>query len=725
MLAAELADDQHRRVLFVPLHLLNFTGDIQVALRNFVRTAGILSHDPLDPEQGDERLLIFFDGLDEVALEGHAGRQAAHNFAVQVNTLVKTVNLRGPRLLVVIGGRELVVQATSFLFQHPRQILRLLPYQVSGKDYDEVDEGARPDDLEQDRRYVWWQKYGQTAGGGRVPEGVPEELNREDLLPITRQPLLNYLVALSHARKKLDFSQSITLNEIYADLLEAVYERRWGEPESHAPEPRKDKWEFRDAPRADPGHPTVRALRWNDFIEILEEVALLSWHGTGRTVNASDVKDTCDRLGLTAKLEAFKEGAEQGAVSLLVAFFFRQAKELGSEPSFEFTHKSFGEYLTARRIVNEIDNMDEGRASNRENHRKGKRLEVALLDWARLTGPSAIDQDLLAFITHEIALKLKLGSAVASWHATLIELMNDQLENGMPMTMLNLESYQEMTRQARNAEECLLAAIFACASALNSAARGCERVQSGIAWPSEFGLRDLLRRLVQGQGYVPLANQCLGWIAAEEQRLVSTDLFGANLEGAQLERADFEGADLQVANLEGADLFGASLSRAYLKRAHLFGASLEGVNFEEADLEFAMLFDAQLEGANFERAHLEDANLETAGLKGGNLKGAHLEGANLNAADLERAQLEGAHLHGAQLEGANLIGANFYRAHLKKANLSKANLEEANFKGASLEQANLRGANLEGVDLETARSLRGAKIDPQWLERLCINPQRL
>jgi uncharacterized protein YjbI with pentapeptide repeats len=726
ILAAELANGEHRRVLFVPLHLLNFTGDIQVALRNFVRNAGILSHDPLNLEEGDEKLIIFFDGLDELALEGHAGRQAAHSFAVQINTLVKTLNLREPRLLVIIAGRELVVQATSFLFQNPRQILRMLPYQISKKDYDEIDIVMKPDDFRQDRRHVWWRKYGRAGGGGRLFDGVPEELNRDDLLPITRQPLLNYLVALSHAREKLDFTKAITLNEIYADLLEAVYERRWGEPESYAPTPRREKAETRFAtPQANPGHPTVRALGWDDFIDILEEVALLSWHGTGRTIKASEVMDTCDRLGLTAKLDAFKEGAEQGAVSLLVAFFFRQARELGTEPSFEFTHKSFGEYLTARRLVNEICNISDERSRNRQYRKQGKDIETSLLDWVRLAGPSAIDQDLLTFVTQEIGLKLKRRESVANAHATLIELMNDQLENGLPMTMLRLECHQEMTHQARNAEESLLGAIFACATTLNGEATYGKCVQSEIAWPTEFALRDLLARLVQEQSDVPLANHFLGWITAEGQRLISTDLYGANLQGAQLERADLEGANLQDANLEGASLLGARLYRAYLKEANLYGANLEGVDFEEANLQLALLTDAHLKGANLERAHLEEAVLEGADLEGTNLNRAHLENAHLREADLEGALLEGAHLNGADLQGVNLSSAHLLRALLRKANLSMANLEGANFKGAHLEGANLKGANLEGTNLEEARSLRAAQIDPEWLERLGIDPKRL
>jgi len=54
---------------------------------------------------------------------------------------------------------------------------------------------------------------------------LPKELIHPDLDEITAQPLLNYLVALSFTRGKLDFSSDINLNSIYSDLVAAVHER--------------------------------------------------------------------------------------------------------------------------------------------------------------------------------------------------------------------------------------------------------------------------------------------------------------------------------------------------------------------------------------------------------------------------------------------------------------------------------------------------------------------
>jgi hypothetical protein len=363
---AELAADWQkqlagtpRRVLFAPLHRFNFTGDLQLTLRNYLSAAGILptDYDPLDASSGTPRLLIFFDGLDEISEQGRPGREAIQRFAGQVGILARTLNHTQPRVFFMLGGRQLSIDASREHFQRPRQVLHALPYRVAAEKGDyEVDPNTGPGDLSADLRPLWWQQYG--AAKGKPYAGLPEAVDRPDLVPITSQPLLNYLLAQSLERGRLDFSAPISLNQIYGDLLTAVYERHWGDAEE-VPVARA---RGRTMPR--PGHPALTPLAWEDFVRLLEEVALLAWHGTGRTVSANAVEKACEELRLKAKLEAFKQGAEAGAVSLLVSFFFRQAARIGGEPSFEFTHKSFGEYLAGRRLIRTIATTHDQRERN-------------------------------------------------------------------------------------------------------------------------------------------------------------------------------------------------------------------------------------------------------------------------------------------------------------------------------------------------------------------------
>ncbi len=383
-LAAELADawpedaaGVPRRVLFVPLHRFNFTGDLQITLRQYLAATGILpaDFDPLDGTTGVPRLLIFFDGLDEISEQGRPGRDAIQRFAGQVDVLARTLNQASPRVFFILGGRELSVSVSRQHFQQPRQVLHVLPYCLRNADDYHAGPDTGPADLRVDLRDLWWHKY--AIAKGKTYHSLPKSVARSDLAPITSQPLLNYLLAQSLERGQLDFSIELSLNEIYGDLLLAVYERHWGDPEQIPP--------ARDAspkkPR--PGHPALLPLAWEEFVQLLEQIALLAWHGAGRTVRADAVQRACEDLRLKDRLEAFRQGAEAGATSLLVSFFFRQAARIGGEPSFEFTHKSFGEYLAARGLVRAMAEIQDDRADKAKRRRSWSE-ETTLVDWCRL-----------------------------------------------------------------------------------------------------------------------------------------------------------------------------------------------------------------------------------------------------------------------------------------------------------------------------------------------------
>ncbi len=115
-------------------------------------------------------------------------------------------------------------------FRRPRQILNLLslfPQSNARVRWKPIPRKRRicrhKKLLKDDLRQQWWRNYGKL--NGQAYEGLPKELMRRDLDEITAQPLLNYLVALSLTRDKLDFKKDINLNSIYADLIAAVHER--------------------------------------------------------------------------------------------------------------------------------------------------------------------------------------------------------------------------------------------------------------------------------------------------------------------------------------------------------------------------------------------------------------------------------------------------------------------------------------------------------------------
>lgn len=650
--AANQAQKGKIPVLFIPLHHFEPSDDLVDAVGKFVRDDGFLRHNPLDKDKADSRLLIIFDGLDELAIQGKIATETAKQFVCEVQKKVERFNARENCLQVLISSRELVVQANISDFRKPQQILHILPYFVTEderKNY--IDEQNL---LQQDQRQIWWQKYGNASG--RAYDGLPQELNQDNLTEITAQPLLNYLVALSFNQQN-KFPTDGNLNAIYANLLTAVYQRGW----------------------AGYQHPAIRGIDETDFVRILEEIALASWHGDGRTTTVREIEAHCENGNLKRLLDKFQKSAKLGVIRLLIAFYFRESGVKEQEKTFEFTHKSFGEYLTGKRIVREVRLIHKKLKARQDDPDEGWNEREALKRWAILCGASHIDEYLFKFVADEM--RLQNASDVGNWQQTLCHLISFMLHHGMPMERLTPRpDFQEENRQARNAEEALLAVLNACARVTETVSK--------IQWhtPEAFGI--WISRL-QGQRITTNTDvfclNCLSFLDLQGCVLVFKDIVQANLERANLENANLKGANLVRANLKRANLEGANLEGANLVRANLVRANLKGTNLEGANLEGANLEGANLENTNLARANLAQANLARAflvrvNLTRANLKGANLKEANLARANLLRAYLKGANLEGANLEEANLEEANLLRAFLVRANLERANLERANLK---------------------------------------------
>ena len=513
------------------------------------------------------------------------------------------------RLQILITGREVVVQE---VFQKPDQILHMLPYFISEEDRNKQSGEIYIDDREMlntDQRDIWWQKYALATN--QVYGALPGILKRSNLIEITAQPLLNYLVALSFVQGQLTLSEETSLNTIYADLLNAVYERGYENNRRHI---------------------AIGDMSKKQFVRILEEIALSAWHdGDGRITTVREIEEHCENNGLRRLLAVFEEGAKAGITRLLAAFYFRQSGIRSDEKTFEFTHKSFGEYLTACRIVRAMERIQKQLDRRKDDMEEGWDERKALLYWANACGPTRMDVYLLNFLRAEVALKDK--SWVARWQITFSHLIGVMLRQGMPMERVEPAlKFQAMNQWAINSEEALLAALSCCALVTKDISK--------IDWPTTEACGAWLNRM-QGQRTGEenvVVSMSLGYLDLSYSTLFFCDLYRANLNGVNLSEASLDQAFFYHANLSGASLEGASLYRARLDEANLDGASLVRTRFTQASFDRASLEGANLSGASLEGANLREANLEGANLREANLREANLEGANLKGANLDNTQ---------------------------------------------------------------------------------------
>ncbi len=584
MFAASQAAKRSFRVLFVPLHRIDFSKPLDEALGEWVSLQFKLTESPLDPNVLD-RLLIIFDGLDEIEKAGEVGLEVAKQFVADIAGTVGRFNHSGEiRLQVLITGRDLAVQANSGEFKKDGQVLQVLPYLVSRKVREDKEFVDTKGDIETDQRSIWWRKYGQSGGYGYTT--LPEKLNIQELEEITTQPLLNYLVAFSYTQKQIDFSKEVNHNTIYEGLLSAIYKRVW----------------------ADKKNLLLKGISQTQFIYFLEEVAVTAWHGEGRTTTYMKVEDRCKDTGLS-ELFGQLDTMKKTIARLLLAFYVRETSS--ENKCLEFTHKSFGEYLTARRIVRAVGDLHEALEHRRTKYTGGYTEPEALLQWAKLCGPKPIDGYLLEFVRCEI--RLKDEKTVSDWRETFCRLFNTMLRGGMPMEQLGL-TFKEQCRQAKNAEESLLIVAHLCADQTQT--------QLKIKWPKETDCRDWLAWIQNQMDGVEIRQirDCIRWLDFSNLSLRQANLYKINLYGASLEGADLVRANLEQAYLVTTNLFRAGLADATLRRANLIRANLNRANLVRANLEGAYLQKALLQ-----KAHLEDANLFMANLKGANLEDANLE----------------------------------------------------------------------------------------------------
>jgi hypothetical protein len=228
-----------------------------------------------------------------------------------------------------------------------------------------------------------------------------------------------------------------------------------------------------------------------------------------------------------------KSSGQARITKLFTAFHF-QARGSG-DSTFEFTHKSFGEFLTAKRLVRAMEEINE----EYRKVRRGWTEKVSLKHWAEVCKSGTLDFDILEFVRQEVRLIYRERPAIIEqWQETCCKLIEYLLREGLPMEEFGGLSFYQMNNRAIQSEIMLLALLNACAI--------CTEKLSIINWIDNRTFGTWLARM-QGQKDFSdrsIAALCLSWL---------------NLDGAML-----VGSRLDVASLDGASLSGAHLDWAHL-----------------------------------------------------------------------------------------------------------------------------------------------------------------
>ena len=663
-LAANLAKNEGLRPLFIELQKLSFDGRLVDEIGDLLtKNEESFKNTPLLENYKDPQrpFVLIFDGLDELARPGGKGADdLARDFAHALDMLLQNLNTSDTlRAVAIVTGRDTIIQAlksrTSGLADcHVLEACGYAPMIDISINHSTASLEAV------DQRPAWWKRYAAATGKSA---NVPMAFVASELEELSNEPLLCYLLALADIANQNWQDVADNPNKIYQKLLHDVWDRKWGDG-------RKG--------------PTKSITKESDFDLLMETMGLAAWHGDGGENRIATMSGFRDAFAITRAEEVWKKfnedqanNQEKSLSSLALTFYFKRPNT--DSDGFEFSHKSFSEYLVARFLFRSAMELAE------DFNQPRRTPESLLQDWLKIASPTCINEYIFPFIrnearTHDI--KTLRGARTA-----LEKLFSIVIRDGMPAHKGIACTWRLAEQMQRNGEIALLACLNAIIRELFDRDPNTELLS--FDWgQDETAPARFIRRLIDSQGaddfnFIGLSHIDFNVIALP---LFMNSLF---LAYADLEQCRFARANLTYSNFTRATLTQTQLINANLSRASLMHTQLRHADLAHANLTHADLTHANLAHANLTDADMTHADMTHAVLRHADMTHAVLRHAVLRHADLSDIDLTGADLEGVDLMRANLMHANLTGADLTGANLTDANLTDADLTGAVIDNANL------------------------------------
>jgi len=631
ILASRLTYENDYKVLYIPLHLYNLSDDFQTSVTNF------LKHDPYLKVVNlfeEEKLLLIFDGLDELAMRGKTLEVIAKDFIADLKRELHMVNRDRIKIKAIVSGRDIIIQNNSSEFRKEKEVLNLLPFYVKHEKEKSIGKIKYIDSdklLNLDQREIWWEKFGELKN--KDYNGIPKQLKKKSLEDITSFPLLNYLMALSYERKVINFDENVNINSVYSDLLRAVYERNWSSQGVHK---------------------AVEAVEYEEFISVFEEIALSIWKDNGRKTSLKDLKNQCRT---NKALDKFLCENGKGLISLLVAFYFRKAgNNDDGDDVFEFTHKTFGEFLTGKRIVKELEKFSKQLRGYYEDPDMGKSPKDLSISWLELFGHKELDHSILNFIKNEFMFSSKDRlSELKTLQKNIVDIFNYVLKNGFE---IETKKFNEANKIVINAEKSFF-------YILGSIARFTHDI-SKLKWTSNTQFGEIHSRLI-GQRVTPklLINEHLNHLDISNSQLNMRDFFEGDLsysilDNCTIAHANFMNCMFLSTSVKKSEIFFSNFEKTVMSKADfkgtnfwyskfcnakLFGINFSEVNFDGSDLNNATIkksefVETEFINTQFKHVDLEEVNFTEAGFNNVNTGYTLFKDSNLSKVTVKNTKIK-------------------------------------------------------------------------------------
>lgn len=574
------------------------------------------------------RLLLIFDGFDELSFSSDDARGLRRFFFTLAEFQRSAARSNHGRHKIVIAGRPISIQDIESNL--PTNFLRL-----------------RIEPLTNSQLVMWlanWEKvvgpqvahafqtFLEAGNAFQEAEGAPAS----DLQTVIGTPLLLLLLAELHRHRILTRPEHAAIRsavEVYDLALSWIggdFPHNW--PLSREQE-----------------HLKQHGVSADTLRRVLQEIAICIWHEQRTLVPFAHIRNYLSSAAPRSAKKVFNSGL-RGLHNLAISLPFPASPD--TPQLVGFSHKSFGEYLAAEKMMLSLRKISTSFAEPVDL--ESPALQEAAHRFYSVFGVTLLTDEIWEFMMEILGNRYDLDDLrqmTERLYRLYITYSNGRwINEDIARTQWSVLKRYDVPLDLLQFEAQVGINLFVLLCLLYWKTRGtfdiCGRPDEGTFDSGRFRKLVAIGELVGTFGLF---------------RRVSHLLSGVNLQEANLVCANLRRADLHTTNLRG----------AILRDANLRGANLRNACLQDADLRVASLQNADLRNATCMNANLEDADLRDANLTGSNFEKASLLCTEMRDAEFSRANLRGAVLYGAMLQGSNFEEADVTGAIISKQQLAR------------------------------------------------------
>lgn len=571
-ICAKLSTLPHARVIFIEAQHLSGSGDLISQIGDYLSKGSNFESNPLTWKPlSNQKLLLVFDGLDEIVRPAQ-DIGFTTGFVGELNQVLQTINQQEVWACALVLGRPGSINSAAKANGLPSEAIfefcPLTPLPIA----ENIDELIRtntassefqPDGKRRTNAIAYAQELKATKAVSQIDMrdnfwntlsiefDIADHYKLTDDNPLlqsrygelTSEPILIFLLFLSGEFDEVHTDlETPNTRELYEKILSKIRSRPWGVVE----------------------HPATRGLDDDGYYFLLECLGISAWISGGRIGDVQNFEIVRSLL-LPPNLDQSLLTRPAAQLENIATSFFTKAND-----GYEFVHKSFSDFLTARGFVRFFT------GTVVENFQKNGPL-LALNKLLQIFSRTAITGDILQFISDTISEfpKEKTTELLDCYESILIF----SITSGAGLDAFGDDrSLREAQKISATCDLSLKAVHHALRTHLKSTY--CETRSFKIPWEKS-----------------PI--DTTSWI--QSLRNVSDDEFVFSImSGLNIPRMSISNVNCQQANFNGSDLS---------------GSNIHFCNFDTSDFRYCDLRNADLKGSNFSGSNFEWANFLDADLK--------------------------------------------------------------------------------------------------------------